>query len=53
LSGAGPTIFALADPAAADAVGWDITAVFEKHGVKAQPHVVNIDTEGRVIGNAG
>jgi len=50
LSGAGPTIFAFAEPAKADAVGWDITAVFEKHGVKALPHVVNIDTEGRVIG---
>jgi len=49
LSGAGPTIFALADPAKADAVGWEITGVFEKHGVKALPHVVNIDTEGRVI----
>jgi homoserine kinase len=53
LSGAGPTIFALAEPAKADGVGWEITAVFEKHGVKALPHVVNIDTEGRVIGNAG
>jgi homoserine kinase len=53
LSGAGPTIFALAEPSNADAVGWEITAVFEKHGVKALPHVVNIDTEGRVIGNAG
>jgi homoserine kinase len=50
LSGAGPTIFALAEPAKADAVGWDITAVFEKYGVKALPHVANIDTEGRVIG---
>ena len=49
LSGAGPTIFALAAPAKADAVGWEITAVFEKYGVKALPHVVNIDTEGRVI----
>jgi homoserine kinase len=49
LSGAGPTIFALADPAKADAVGWEITGVFEKYGVKALPHVVNIDTEGRVI----
>ena len=53
LSGAGPTIFALAEPSTADEVGWDITAVFEKHGVKALPHVVNIDTEGRVIGSAG
>jgi homoserine kinase len=50
LSGAGPTIFAFAEPAKADAVGWEITAVFEKYGVKALPHVVNIDTEGRVIG---
>jgi homoserine kinase len=49
LSGAGPTIFALAEPAKADAVGWDITSVFEKHGVKALPHVVGIDTEGRII----
>src|SRR5262252_9382186 len=50
LSGAGPTIFALAEPSKADAVGWEITAVFEKHSVKAMPHVANIDTEGRVIG---
>jgi homoserine kinase len=50
LSGAGPTMFALAEPAKADAVGWEITEVFEKHGVKALPHVANIDTEGRVIG---
>src|SRR5262245_26301517 len=53
LSGAGPTIFAFAEPPKADAVGWEITAVFEKYGVKALPHVVNIDTEGRVIGNVG
>jgi len=53
LSGAGPTMFALAEPSKADAVGWEITEVFEKHGVKALPHVANIDTEGRVIGNAG
>ena len=51
LSGAGPTIFAFAEPAKADAVGWEITAVFEKFGVKALPHVVSIDTEGRVIGS--
>jgi homoserine kinase len=53
LSGAGPTIFAFAEPAKADAVGWEITAVFEKHGVKCLPHVVSIDTEGRVIGGNG
>jgi homoserine kinase len=50
LSGAGPTIFAFAEPAKADAVGWEITSVFEHHGVKALPHVVGIDTEGRTIG---
>src|SRR6185436_6236337 len=53
LSGAGPTIFAFAEPAKADTAGWEITSVFEKHGVKAQPHVVSIDTEGRVIGGSG
>ena len=53
LSGAGPTMFALAEPAKADAVGWEITEVFEKYGVKALPHVANIDTEGRVIGGGG
>jgi homoserine kinase len=52
LSGAGPTIFALAEPLKADAVGWEITSVFEKHGVKALPHIVGIDTEGRVIAGA-
>jgi homoserine kinase len=50
LSGAGPTIFAFAEPIKADSVGWEITSIFEKHGVKALPHVANIDTEGRVIG---
>jgi homoserine kinase len=52
LSGAGPTIFALAEPLQADSVGWEITGIFEKFGVKALPHVVNIDTDGRVIGHA-
>src|SRR4030095_978162 len=52
LSGAGPTIFALAEPLQADSVGWEITGIFEKFGVKSLPHVVNIDTEGRVIGHA-
>ena len=54
LSGAGPTVFALAKPADAETVGRAIANVFEKHGVKAIPHSVNIDTEGRVIEmNAG
>jgi homoserine kinase len=49
LSGAGPTVFALATPAESENVGRAITGVFEKHGVKATPMIVNIDTEGRVI----
>jgi homoserine kinase len=49
LSGAGPTVFALARPADAESVGRAITNVFEKHGVKATPMIVNIDTEGRTL----
>ena len=49
LSGAGPTVFALATPAKSESVGRAITDVFEKHGVNATPMIVNIDTEGRVI----
>ena len=49
LSGAGPTVFALAKPADAENVGRVIVNVFQKHGVKATPMIVNIDTEGRVI----
>jgi homoserine kinase len=54
LSGAGPTVFALARPADAESAGRAIANVFEKHGVKAIPHSVGIDNEGRVIEmNAG
>src|SRR5207253_7629670 len=35
LSGAGPTVFALAKPAETGSVGRAIANVFEKHGVKA------------------
>ncbi|HYR85341.1 MAG TPA: homoserine kinase [Terriglobia bacterium] len=49
LSGAGPTVLAMAKPADADNVGRAIASVFERHGVKATPHVVHIDNEGRVI----
>ena len=49
LSGAGPTVLAMAEPQNAESVGNAIVRVFEKHGVKASPLVVNIDTEGRVI----
>ena len=49
LSGAGPTVLALANPKDAESVGGSIVRIFEKHGVKATPNVVNIDTEGRVF----
>jgi homoserine kinase len=49
LSGAGPTVLALAKPEDAESVGRAIAGVFEKHGVKATPNLVNIDTEGRVF----
>ena len=49
LSGAGPTVFALAKPADAEETGRAIANVFEKYGVSAIPHFVNIDTVGRYI----
>ena len=49
LSGAGPTVFAFAEIAAAECVGRAIAGVFEQHGVKAAPHFVNIDNAGRYI----
>lgn len=49
LSGAGPTVLALAKQADAENAGRAVAGVFEKHGVRAAPHVVNIDTEGRTI----
>ena len=49
LSGAGPTVFALAKASDTESVGRAIASVFEKHGVKATPLIVNIDNEGRVI----
>jgi homoserine kinase len=49
LSGAGPTVFAMAEPQNAENVGNAIVRIFERHGVKAAPLMVNIDTEGRVM----
>ena len=53
LSGAGPTVFALANPADAETVGRAIANVFERHGVKATPMNVNVDTEGRTLDCSG
>ncbi len=49
LSGAGPTVFAFAEPAGAEMAGRAIANVFEKHGVSASLRFVNIDTVGRYI----
>jgi homoserine kinase len=49
LSGAGPTVFALARGPETDGVGRMIANVFKKHGVEATPLTVNIDNEGRTI----
>jgi homoserine kinase len=53
LSGAGPTVLAIAEPAAAGNVGRAVAGVFEKHGVQASPLTVDIDNDGRVIGDIG
>lgn len=49
LSGAGPTIFAFATDGQGERVGRAVAAVFKKHGVRATPHIMNIDSEGRCI----
>ncbi len=49
LSGAGPTVLAMAKDADAERAGAAIARVFEKHGVKATPHIVNIDSVGRYV----
>src|SRR5438067_6909306 len=43
LSGAGLTVLAIAEPQSAETVGSAIVRVFEKHGVKATPLIVNVD----------
>jgi homoserine kinase len=50
LSGAGPTVLALAAPGYEDAVGAELVRVFESHGVAASVCVSEIDTTGRVFG---
>jgi homoserine kinase len=51
LSGAGPTVLGMAEPADAENAGRAIAGIFEKYGVKATAQVVDIDNEGRVIEN--
>jgi len=47
LSGAGPTILALAEPARSEEVGRRISELFRTHGVSARVDISRIDTEGR------
>ncbi len=47
LSGAGPTVLALARPEAAAVVGEQIVKVFGRSGVTASARICRIDTEGR------
>ncbi len=49
LSGAGPTVLALAREDCADAIGRRIAGVFEQNGVRSSVHVCAIDTTGRVF----
>lgn len=49
LSGAGPTVLAIAEPERAAEVGRLVAAAFKNRGVDAEPLLVNIDTAGRTI----
>jgi homoserine kinase len=49
LSGAGPTVFAFVDPKLAVEVGNTLRSTFEKNGVQAAAHMLDIDTSGRLI----
>jgi homoserine kinase len=50
LSGAGPTVLALAEPSRAQQVGQRVAAAFAAHGVEASARASGIDTQGRVFG---
>jgi len=47
LSGAGPTVLALAEPSRGEHVGRRIADVFRDHGVSVRVEISRIDTEGR------
>lgn len=52
LSGAGPTVLALADARRAEEVGALLAGVFERHGVRASSRVVEFDRAGRRFGES-
>ncbi|HLQ77854.1 MAG TPA: homoserine kinase [Terriglobia bacterium] len=49
LSGAGPTVFAFVDPKRTEEVRATLTRTFERNGVEATSHLLDIDTTGRLI----
>jgi homoserine kinase len=49
VSGAGPAVFALSEPARADEIGAAISGIFSKYGVSSSPHKLEFDLKGRTI----
>jgi homoserine kinase len=49
LSGAGPTIFAMAETGRDPEIGSQIVRIFNQHGVFASSHSLEFDSKGRVI----
>lgn len=47
LSGAGPTVLAMTEPASVASVGNTIVEVFARHGIRSTFHVLTIDSKGR------
>jgi homoserine kinase len=47
LSGAGPSVLALADTARAEDIGGRVADVFRTHGLSSRVRISNIDTDGR------
>jgi homoserine kinase len=49
LSGAGPTIFAMAETGRDQEIGKQIVRMFNEHGVRATSDSLEFDSKGRVI----
>jgi homoserine kinase len=49
LSGAGPTIFAMAEAGRDQEIGTEIVRLFNQHGVRANSYSLEFDSKGRVI----
>lgn len=53
LSGAGPSVLALVDPARADEIGIRVADVFRTHGLSSRVRILKFDTGGRRFVEAG